>query len=129
QPEHGRCRPAMKDRQMPNLSNIRNSGVFIAGDKNKVTVGKQGGATDAELLEEINELLIELLKGVRQLPTEQRAYVRAEIMEVQGELEEPSPDKAKISRALDKLRPALSVAAPLLEIAQDITHLVTELAH
>lgn len=115
---------------MTSMSNIRNEGGIIVGgniENSTVSAAQQKtetGATDAELLDEINELLDELLKGVRQLPPEQRGTIRAEIVDVQTDLEAPDRDKQKIGARLGKLRSVLGSAVPLLELVNDVAELV-----
>lgn len=120
---------------MANPSGIRDEGCVDAGDDigNSVPVETRQTAefraTDVDLLEEIDDLLTELFQRVRQLPAEMRGAIRAEVVELQRELEEPSRDKTTIGTRLSTLKSAVSVAPPLAEIIQDVAYLVAELTH
>jgi hypothetical protein len=115
---------------MNRVGNVNgNFGIVAGGDatgnsvKNVIGEPREASADDA-LLEEINELLDDILKGVRQLPPEQRGTARAEVMELQAELEAPTRDKQKIGARLGKLKSAISTAVPLVELVNDVAELL-----
>jgi hypothetical protein len=117
------------------MRDVRNNSGIVAGGNvtgssvKHVYHGPVNTTTDEERLEEINDLLAELLQGVRQLPAQERTAVRSEVVELQAELDEPAHDKEKINGRLGRLRSAFSAAAPLIEIVKDIAELVANLVH
>lgn len=117
---------------MANLSDIRGAGRTDA-DGTGTSVPRQTGpsaeyrATDSDLLEEVDDLLAELLLRLAQLPEQMRGAIRAELVELRGELDEPSRDRARTGARLCALKSALSIAPPLAEMVQDVAYLVAEL--
>jgi hypothetical protein len=116
---------------MAEIRNIRhNSGIIAGGDVSNagvVNYGTKDAADEDELLEELNDLIVALLRDVRQLPARNRTAVRSEVVQLQEEIEAPARDRKRITAALDTLKSAVTVAAPLAEIVKDITDIVTQI--
>lgn len=120
---------------MAELSDIRNTGVIVGGDVtgSSISVGRTGpansGIDEAEVLRRLDTLFTDLLTGVGQLPAEQAGEAARETVQLKAEIAAANRDPKRIRGVLGNLTKAVAAAAPLAEIAKDITDLVTSLAH
>jgi hypothetical protein len=120
---------------MADLSNIRNSGVFIGGNSNSsITVGATGptGNVDgAEVLRQLDTLFAKLLAGVGQLPAERAGEVASETVRLRGELARTGQDRdpGRVRALLGSLTKGVAAVAPLAGLVTDITELISRLPH
>jgi hypothetical protein len=118
---------------MARVRDVRGNSGIIAGrdvsNSSVVNYGPAGAASEDELREELNDLIAELLKEARQLPAADRGAVRSEIVQFQEEIESPAPDRdrGRIAAALERMKSAVAVVAPLAEIVKAIAEITAQL--
>ena len=117
-----------------------NSGISIGGDNSgdftNVNVGGgqqiiQGPAgIRVVLLKQVDDLIDKLVReGFDQLPAEQAGVVVQEAKTLKGLAHEEAPDRGRVRRALEAIGSAAAGAAPVIEIARQLTDLLTRLPH
>ena len=122
---------------MADLRNITNTGVVVGGDVTRSTIRNDGtgpaagGADPAQVLQQLDTLLNDLLAGLGQLPPERAGQVASETVRLKGEIVKPDGDRdpGRIHALLGTLTAAVATVVPLAEIVTDITELVSRLPH
>jgi hypothetical protein len=117
---------------MADLSNIRNTGIFIGGNNSHSPIsmghtGPAGGMDEAEVLRRLDTLLTALLADVLRLPAEQAGAAAYQTAQLRAAVTAPTRDPTRVQAVLGSLKGAVATAAPLVEIVKDIAELVTSL--
>jgi hypothetical protein len=116
---------------MTDLSNIRNSGIFIGGNSNSsITVGgtgPTGSLSETEVLSQLDSLFTRLVTDILQLPPEQAGAAAYQTAELRAAVTAPHRDPGRIQAFLVSLKGTVAVAAPLVEIVKAIAELIAEL--
>jgi hypothetical protein len=116
-----------------------NSGFIISGNDGgnfNINTGS-GSATQhvagdhrAATLKEIDELIDRLVReSFDQLPAEQVGVVVLEARTLKDLLHGENPDRGRVKRAVDAIAATAASAAPVIEIAHQLTALLTQLLH
>ena len=124
----------MAERRNITNAGVTNTGVFIGGDNTNsaITVGRTGaagGLDEAAMLRKLDTLFTELLGDIGQLPAELAGTAAYQTVQLKTELAAPDRDPKRIHAVLSGLKTAVTTAAPLVEIVQDIADLVSHLVH
>lgn len=112
--------------------NIRNSGVYVGGDvtDSTISVGGTGPVSEAETLRHLHELLIGLPeKAMRHLDEDRAVAISGEAARLEMQLAAPERDPGRIRATVSKIAAAAAAAAPVADIARQISDLVASLPH
>jgi hypothetical protein len=111
---------------------IYNTGAFVGGDvtDSTISVNTTGPASEAEVLQRLRKLLSSLPEeAVQHLDEDRAVAISGEATRLKKQLAAPERDPGRIRATVDKIVAAAAAAAPIAEIARQISDLVTSLPH
>ncbi|HEX6452082.1 MAG TPA: hypothetical protein VF060_21805 [Trebonia sp.] len=111
---------------------IYNTGAYIEGNvtDSTISVNTSGPVSEAEVLQRLRELLSSLPEqAVQHLDEDQAVAVSGEATRLKKQLAAPERDSGRIRATVEKIATAAAAAAPIAEIARQISDLVTSLPH